>query len=40
MIQLTDHLKLNRNESPKVDAIIAKRGNKIITEGRGRKGLV
>jgi hypothetical protein len=39
MIQLKDHLKLNKYESPSVDAIQFKRANKIITGGRGRKGL-
>jgi hypothetical protein len=38
MIQLTDHMKLNRKEGPSVDASIPfRRGNKIIIGGRWRE---
>jgi hypothetical protein len=38
-LQLTDHMKLNKKEDQSVDAsILLRRGNKIITGGRGRKG--
>jgi hypothetical protein len=38
MIQLTDHIKLNKEEHPSVDASIPlSRGNKIIMAGRGRE---
>ena len=41
MIQLSDHMKLNRKEGPSVDASIPlRRGNKIIMGGRGREGPV
>ena len=39
MIQLTDHMKLNKKEGQSVDASIPlRRGNKIIMGGRGREG--
>ena len=39
MIQLTDHMTLNKNEGPSVDpSIPLRRRNKIITGGRGREG--
>jgi hypothetical protein len=39
MIQLTDHLKLNKKEAHSVDASnTLRRGKKIITGGRGREG--
>jgi hypothetical protein len=39
MIHLTDHMKLNKKEGPSVDTSIPfRRGNKIITKGRGREG--
>jgi hypothetical protein len=38
MIQLTDHMKLNKKEGPSVDALIPLgRGNKIITGGRQKE---
>jgi hypothetical protein len=38
--QLTDHMKLKKKEEQSVDAsILLRRGNKIITEGRGREEL-
>jgi len=38
MIQLTDHMKLNKKEDPSADALIPVRmGNKIITGDRGRE---
>jgi hypothetical protein len=38
MIQLTDHMKLNKKEGPSVDASIPfRRGNTIIMVGRGRE---
>jgi hypothetical protein len=40
MIQLTDHMKLNRKEGPSVDASTPlRRENKIIMRGRRREGL-
>ena len=40
MIQLTDHMKLKNTEDKNMDASIQlRRGNKIITGGRGREGL-
>jgi hypothetical protein len=39
-IQLTDHRKLKKEEDQSVDAsVLLRRGNKIITEGRGWEGL-
>jgi hypothetical protein len=39
MIQLTDHMKFNKKEGQNVAASIPlRRGNKIITESRGREG--
>jgi hypothetical protein len=39
MIQLTDHIKLNKKEDQNVDSSTTlRRGNKIITGGRGREG--
>ena len=39
MIQLTDHMKLNKKEGQSVNASMPlRRGNKIITGGRGREG--
>ena len=39
MIQLKDHMKLNRKEGPSMKASMSfTRGNKIITGGRWRKG--
>jgi hypothetical protein len=38
-IQVTDHMKLNKKEDQSVDAsVLLRRGNKIITGGRGREG--
>ena len=39
MIQLTDHMTLNKKEDQRVDASIPlRRGNKIIMGGRVREG--
>jgi hypothetical protein len=39
MTQLTDHVKFNKKESPSVaTSIPLRKGNKIITRGRGREG--
>jgi hypothetical protein len=39
MIQFTDHMKLNKKEGPSIDTSIPlRKGDKIITRGRGREG--
>ena len=39
MVQLTEFMKLNKEEGPRVDSSIPlRRGNKIIIGGRGREG--
>ena len=40
MIQLTDHMKLERKEDQRMDAcVLLRRGNKIIKGSRGQEGL-
>jgi hypothetical protein len=39
MIQLTDHMKLNKKEGQSVDVSVSlRRGSKIMTHNRGREG--
>jgi hypothetical protein len=38
-IQFTDYMKLKKKEDQSVDASVLRRGNKVVTAGRGWEGL-